>query len=75
VSQPIRTTWELCRSAGPPGLAGRVETVSYERPGNMILTQGAEVAETYSSIYHLSSVAACNIPGAAPRDAGHQPPC
>ena len=34
-----------CRAKGIDGLhqGGKVETVSYEKPGNMILTQGAEV--------------------------------
>ena len=34
-----------CRAKGIAGLheGGKVETVSYEKPGNMILTQGAEV--------------------------------
>ena len=34
-----------CRTKGIDGLheGGKVETVSYEKPGNMILTQGAEV--------------------------------
>ena len=34
-----------CRGKGIDGLheGGKVETVSYEKPGNMILTQGAEV--------------------------------
>ena len=35
-----------CRAKGIDGLheGGKVETVSYEKPGNMILTQGAEVS-------------------------------
>jgi len=46
---------QLLRSEGPPGLAGRVETVSYERPGNMILTQGAEV------LHHVTPVTSHHV--------------
>ena len=42
----------------------RVETVSYERPGKMILTHGSEVPD-----HSLSATNLC--PGAAPRDPSH----
>ena len=34
---------EALRENGVKGLLGKVETVSYERPGRMILTQGSKV--------------------------------
>jgi hypothetical protein len=40
----------ILRTEGVAGLAGRVETVGYEGPGRMILTQGAEV------LHHVTPV-------------------
>ena len=45
-----------CRAKGIDGLheGGKVETVSYEKPGNMILTQGAEVCILTRQSKHLN---------------------